>query len=214
MFGSAFPLPADVTLVGTVGPRTINDNVLIARNTTCVLDGTLINGNVRLGKGARLVALRARVVGNVSAPQAAQLDLRLATRVEGDVRGEGTRSIILQTGTVVTGDVQLDDSPAPSGVDALLVVDSTVAGKVLARGNSGRLRIAGCRISGNVALLDNRPGSYLIRANQIGGSIRFLRNRGSGVISVNQVEGNLVSRRNSPDPRIGNNTVDGDIDVQ
>ena len=36
---------ADVVLLGNVGPRTIDDNVVMARNTTCVLNGATITGN-------------------------------------------------------------------------------------------------------------------------------------------------------------------------
>ncbi len=204
---------AEVTLKGIVGAEIINDDVVIARNTLCVLDRTEIRGSVRVLAGARLVTFQADIQGNVRARNAARVDLRLFTTVGGNVRGEGARSIIVRSGTRVGGNVRLEDSSAPVGMDALLVVNTTVVGNVVAVGNSGLVRAAINSIGGNVAFADNGRGSYVIRGNLIGGDIRFLRNRGSGVIAVNRVKGDLHSEGNSPDPAIANNLVDGDIEI-
>ncbi|MES2658067.1 MAG: hypothetical protein V4689_05585 [Verrucomicrobiota bacterium] len=205
---------AEVVLSGFVGLRIINDDVVIARNTSCVLNSSVINGKVRLGPGASLLTVRSQITGNVRALHSSRLDLRIFTRVEGDVLGEGARAILMQSGTIVAGNVELADSNTPSGADALLIVDSTVTGRVLATNNSGLLRIGGCGINGNIAFLDNGNGSYLIRNNFIRGNVRYIGNRGAGVIVINRVEGNLLNRENSPPPSIANNIVGGNTVIR
>ena len=214
MLGTAALANADVILKGRVGPRTIDDNVVIARNTTCVLNGTIIKGNVRVLAGARLYANGARVIGNVQAGHSFLVDLRDSTRVTGDVQGKGTRSILVRNGTWVGGNVQLTEGSASSRVDALLVRNATVIGDVQAEKSRGRLRALGSRIGGNLQFVENRHGPYAIRNNQVREDLQFFKNYGTGAITENQVGGNLQSKENSPRPVVRTNTVGGNLELE
>ncbi|MES2475229.1 MAG: hypothetical protein V4640_05575 [Verrucomicrobiota bacterium] len=211
---SAVPALADVTLKGSVGARVIDDDVVIARNTRCVMEGTLIKGNIRVLSGAKLIGKRIRVDGNVQAFDAFLVDLRQGTRVEGDVQGEGTRSIRVVGGTRVSGNVQLTEGSAPAGVDALLVSGATVEGDVQAEKSSGRLRSRNSTVDGNLQFVENRRGPYLIRNNSIDGDLQFFKNQGSGTITDNTVKGNLQSKENRPAPVVTGNRVEGDLELE
>ena len=128
ILGTTAFVSADVKLKGSVGPRTIDDNVVIARNTTCTLNGTRIKGNIRVLAGAKLIANGADITDNVQAFDSFIVDLRQSSRINGDVRGEGTRSVLVRGGTHVGGSVQIKEASAPSGVSALSVKNATVEG--------------------------------------------------------------------------------------
>lgn len=214
LLGSASLALADVTLRGTVGPRTIDDDVVIARGTNCVLNGTIIKGNVRVLSGARLSAFGAKIDGNVQAFDANLVDLTQSTRVGGDVQGEGTRSIVVRGNTRVGGNVQLTEGSAPLDVDALLVQNSTVIGDVQAEKSSGRLRSLSNTINGSLQFVENRRGPYIIRTNSVKGDLQFFKNQGTGKIIGNRVGGNLQSKENSPRPVVRRNVVEGSLEVE
>ena len=214
LLGSASLALADVTLRGTVGPRTIDDDVVIARGTTCVLNGTIIKGNVRVQSGAKLTALGARIIGNVQAFDSNLVSLKQGTRVNGDVQGEGTRSILVLGNTRVGGNVQLTEGSAPTNVDALLVQNAVVSGDVQAEKSSGRLRSLGNAVDGNIQFVENRRGPYAIKNNNVRGDLQFFKNQGSGKIIGNRVGGNLQSKENSPRPVVRRNVVEGSLEVE
>ncbi len=204
---------ADTKLNGVVGRRTIDDDVTIASNTSCVLVGTTIKGNVRVLSGAKLVSKGARIIGNVQAFDAFKVDLKKSTRVNGDVQGEGTRSLKVRDGTLVGGNVQLKEGDARRQV-ALLVFRAVVEGDVQAEKSSGRLKAINNTIDGNLQFVENNGGPYLIKNNRIKGDLQYFKNNGSGTITGNRVGGNLQSKENSPSPQVANNIVDGDLELE
>jgi hypothetical protein len=205
---------ADVRLTGTVGARTIDDNVIIPQNSACTLNGTIIKGNVWVASGARLVANGARIIGNVQSYGGRLIHLREQTYVNGDVQGERTYSVIVNSGTGVGGNVQIKEATAPTDVDALLVYTSSVDGDVQAEKSYGRLRVIQSTVRGNLQFVENRSGPYVIRDNRIGEDLQFFKNRGTGTITGNRVGGNLQSKENSPRPTVRYNIVDGDLEVE
>ena len=208
---------ADTTVIGTRGAITIDDTIEIPAGATATLNGTIVKGDVKVYRNASFTANGARIEGNVQAdlesPSALFVKLDLNTRVDGDVQGKYTRTVIVQGGTVVGGNVQVTEAVAPSTVDALLVTNATVDGDVQAEKSSGRLRAVGNRIGGNLQFVENRTGLYDIRNNTIGGDLQFFKNIGSGTITGNTVEGNLQSKENSPPPVISGNTVYGSTEI-
>ena len=205
---------ADVRLVGTVGSITIDDNAYVPKYTTATLNGTIIKGNVFVRRGARLIANGARIIGNVQAYGSLLVDLRQQNFVDGDVQGKYTRSIRVRGGTVVGGNVQLEEAAAPTDVDALLVYLANVDGDVQAKKTAGRLRVIESEIGGNLQFEENYTGPYVIMDNSIDGDLQFFKNRGQGKIIRNHVRGNLQSKENRPRPIIRDNIVEGDLEIE
>lgn len=208
---------ADVPLSGRVGPITIDDTVEIPRNARATLNGTVIKGNVLVRSGATLISNGAQIEGNVQAFGAHLVDLRPGTKVDGDVQGQGTRSIIVRgenKNTFVGGNIQLTEASAASTEDALSVESSRVDGDLQAEKSSGRLRALGNQIGGNLQFVENTTGTYEIKDNNIDGDLQFFKNQGSGEITYNVVGGNLQSKENDPPPLVANNTVKGDTEIE
>lgn len=212
--GMAISAHADVVLRGNIGPRVIDDDVIIATNTECTLNGTVINGNVRLQEGARLTSKRGFIEGNVIGQVSSVIDLRAFTRVDGNVQGDGTKTVIVRAGTTVGGDVQVKNSRTRPNSDALLVNLATVKGDIQAQNNSSRLRIIGTKVDGNIQIMENKRGPYRIANNRVKGDLQFFKNRGPGTIVANRVQGNLQSKENVPRPAVSGNIVSGDTEVQ
>jgi hypothetical protein len=213
LLGSTAFAHADVVLKGNVGPKTIDDNVVIARNTTCVLNGTTVKGNITVRAGATLYTKGAVVTGNVQAYNSFLLDLKRFTRVNGDVQGKGTRSVLVRGGTKVGGNVQLVEHSAPASVDALLVDNADVDGAVQAEKGTGRLRVLATVIGGGLQFVENK-GVFIIRDNRVGADLQFFKNTGAGTITGNHVGGNLQSKENSPAPQVSNNVVEGSTELE
>jgi len=214
LLGSCAEGLADTTLRGNIGRRVIDDDVVIASNTACTLNGTIIKGNIRVMSGAKLTTKGASVDGNVHAYGAFLVDLKGATDVEGDVQGERTRTIKVTEGTHVGGNVQLKSAAASNGTDALYLVSSRVEGDVQAEKGKGDLRVFRNTIGGNLQFVENKRGPYLMRNNRIDGDLQFFKNKGSGTITGNRVKGNLQSKENSPDPKVSDNKVEGDLELE
>jgi len=199
-----------VILQGTVGPRIINDNVVVARGTTLVLNGTTIKSDVRIRSGASLFANGAWVDGSVLGYRCVKVDLRGSTRVTWNVRATGSRSILLRSGTRVGGHVQIRTGSAPDGVDSLLVRNSAIEGDVRSFKSAGRLRVMDNEIKGKLKFVENSRGRYAIHNNEVFKSLLFLRNLGSASILDNKVGGDLICTGNEQLPRVRRNEVRGD----
>lgn len=202
--------PADVVLKGQVGSRVINDDVIIARGTTCMLNGTTIKGNVRVRSGAKLYANGAWVDGTVFAYNSLLLDFRNASRVTWGIRANGARSILLRGRTRVGGNVSLSNGSAPVGVDVLQVQSCFITGNIWAGSCTGSLRVINNAIEGKLGFSENSAGPYAIRNNEVWNNIEIVRNNGKGSILDNTVGGDLVSKDNTPNPVIRGNVVRGD----
>lgn len=205
---------ADTRLTGTVGARTIEDNVVIPIDQKAVLNGTTIKGNVRVLRGATLIANGASIDGNVQAFRSVLVDLRQRTQVGGDVQGELTGTVRVRGRSFVGGNVQITQASTPVDVDALLVNAAHVGGDVQAVKSAGRLRALNPSSGGNLQFLENYSGPYRIRDNIIDGDLQFFKNRGSGLISGNIVGGNLQSKENRPRPTVKDNIVHGSTEIE
>jgi hypothetical protein len=201
---------ADVTLKGRVGSRIINDDVVIARGTTCVLEGTTIKGDVRVLSGAKLYANGAWVDGSVFAYRSELVAIQKSSRVTWNVRGNRTR-ILVRGKSHVGGHMRLTRASVPDDVDALLVRSSTVIGNVVAKENKGKLRILNSQIEGKLRFVENGLGKYVIRYNEVWKNLHFLSNNGKGFITDNTVGGDLESKMNTPIPAVKRNTVQGEV---
>lgn len=198
---------------GNIGPVTIDDDLTIAGNTTANLKGTIIQGNLILQPGARVVASGIRVEGNVQAGAGASVDLVRSSVVLGDVQGVATTSIQLRGGIRVGGNVQLQSGTGTRG-NALLVQDAIVDGNVQAEKSAGPIRVTATRIGGSLQVVENTSGKYDLINNDITGDLQFFKNTGAGKIIGNRVGGNLQSKENTPAPLVRKNTVAGSTELE
>lgn len=205
---------ADVTLKGTVGAKTIDDNVVIASNTSAVLRKTIIKGNVLVKQGAKLVAIGAKVDGNIQSEGGTLIDLKASTQVEGDVQGKKTRTIKVRGSTFIGGNVQVQEAVAPKKVHALIVNSATVDGDIQAEKGAGIIKVLNSSAEGNLQIVENKRGPYTASNNRIKGDLQFFKNQGNGSIIGNRIGGNLQVKENTPRPLVKNNIVEGDTEVE
>lgn len=144
------PPPPGVYSCGNVALGALTSGEIdVPPGQVCVLQGTQVNGNIKLNRGSVLDARDISVIGNIQADDAASVLLAGASSLTGSVqviRG-GSATII---GVAITGDLQFDNNP----------------GDILAQGN---------RVNGNVQVTNNR-GALVIKNNRAGGNLQCTGN--------------------------------------
>lgn len=148
---------------GTIRAVTV-DNLVVPQLASCRLEGTRVQGTVKVERDATLVATRVVVIGNVQAENARSVTVSERSRVGGSVQmkqGGGARVL----NSVVDGSIQLDENRAP-----LRVRNNVVGADVQAFQNTGGVAIAGNRIDGNLQCKENRPaptgGGNVVQGNK------------------------------------------------
>ncbi|MGL5851687.1 MAG: hypothetical protein ACRCZD_12990, partial [Phycicoccus sp.] len=89
---------------GSIGATTL-DNIRVPTGATCTLDGTVLNGTLKVERGGTLYAGGIRVNGNLQA-EGHRLVRVYTSRVGGSVQLVQGGTVDVR-GTTVTGDVQL-----------------------------------------------------------------------------------------------------------
>ena len=137
---------ADRNCSGTIGPITIEDNVVV-QNARCTLSGTIVKGNVLVYSGGRLTLLGAQIEGNIQAKDAI--------------------SVTVEPNTCVDGDIQFEELKA--GAYAANVRYNTVGGNIqMTKNTLTKLSLLSNRVDGDLQAFENRSSSALIiRANNI-----------------------------------------------
>ena len=127
---------------GTIGAVTV-DNLLVPQGATCTLNGTRVEGTVKVERNATLTASTIRVKGNV--------------------QSEGFNNITLRQNSVVVGSVQLENGlRGGSG----RVLNSKVNGDVQFFSNEARMIARGNTILANFQANQNK-GGLVIKNNRI-----------------------------------------------
>lgn len=140
----------EVVCRGTIGQRIV-DNVRVPPGRTCTLNGTNVQGTVKVERNASLKALGVRVVGNIQAEGAADVTVRRASRVGGSIQiVQGESATIVSTR--LNGDLLFDSNDGP-----LTASDNTIGGNLQAFQNTGGLSITENVIDGNLQCKENRP---------------------------------------------------------
>lgn len=121
---------------GTIGARTIDDNVVVPRGAVCKLVGTRVEGNVLVRSGAVLQARAVRVDGNIQAKYAKRIAV---------LPYDGRRS-------VVKGNIQLE-----SGRDGGRILGVVVDGDIQLFSNRGRFEVRRNFVDGNLQCKNNVP---------------------------------------------------------
>jgi hypothetical protein len=136
--------------VGAMGPATV-DNLRVPDGATCELDGTIVEGTIKVETDATLDARFVRVVGNVQGENAERVRLT-SSEVGGQfqVKQGGGAEV---TESRITGDVQLDQNDG----SLQRVADNDVNGSVQVMENVGGVEISRNIIDGNLQCKENEP---------------------------------------------------------
>jgi hypothetical protein len=135
---------------GALGRVTV-DNLRVPQGATCRLDGTQIRGNIVVERSATLSARTIRVVGNIQAEGASQVDIGVLSSVGGSVQLErGGGATVTQTR--INGDLELEDHSR-----AVAARSNVVGGNLYAERNRGGVQITENRVDGNLDCELNSP---------------------------------------------------------
>jgi hypothetical protein len=153
----------ETTCTGTIGAVTV-DNLRVPDGARCILDDTRVEGTVKVGSGATLIARGIRVIGNVQAENAARVVVKRESRVNGDIQHvQGGRAKI--KASTIGGQVLFDEN-----VGRLKAKGNVIGGNLQAFQNSGGLRIANNIIDGNLQCKENVPpptgGGNVVHGNK------------------------------------------------
>ena len=136
---------------GTIGSATV-DNLRVPQGASCTLNGTRVEGTVKVEQKATLVANTIRVKGNV--------------------QSEGFKNITLRENSVVVGSVQLEN-----GLDggSGRVLNSKVNGDLQFFSNDSRMIARGNTILANFQANQN-TGGLVIQNNRISENLQCQAN--------------------------------------
>jgi hypothetical protein len=138
---------------GTIGATTV-DNLRVPQGATCTLNGTKVEGTVKVESRAKLYANAVRVIGNVQSEGFQTIVVREGSRVGGSVQLENGRSG--GTGKVISsrinGDVQFFSNDA-----RMVAQGNTILANLQAVSNTGGVVIKNNRISENLQCKQNNP---------------------------------------------------------
>lgn len=145
---------------GTIGGATV-DNLRVPQGASCTLNGTRVEGTVKVERSARLFANGIRVKGNV--------------------QSEGFQAIYLRQGSVVVGSVQLENGLRGGNGQ---VLNSRINGDLQFFSNSARMVARGNTILANFQANQNN-GGLVIQNNRIAQNLQCQSNNPAPVGSGN-----------------------------
>jgi hypothetical protein len=136
--------------VGAIGPATV-DNLRVPEGATCDLDGTIVQGTIKVETDATLRARFVTVVGNVQGENAERVVLT-SSEIGGQVQvKQGGGAEVRESR--ITGDIQLDQNEGA----LQRVADNDVNGSVQVMKNVGGVEISRNIIDGNLQCKENEP---------------------------------------------------------
>jgi hypothetical protein len=138
---------------GSIGATTV-DNLLVPSGATCTLDGTKVEGTVKVERGAKLYAEGIRVIGNVQSEGFEVISLKSGSRVGGSVQLENGKSGGLGRviATRINGDLQFFSNEAK-----MVARKDTILGNLQAVSNTGGLVLENKTIAENLQCKQNDP---------------------------------------------------------
>lgn len=145
---------------GTIGGATV-DNLRVPQGASCTLNGTRVEGTVKVERSARLFANGIRVKGNV--------------------QSEGFQAIYLRQGSVVVGSVQLDNGLRGGNGQ---VLNTRINGDLQFFSNSARMVARGNTTLANFQANQNN-GGLVIQNNRISQNLQCQSNNPAPVGSGN-----------------------------
>lgn len=128
---------------GTIGADAIDVDVVIRKGRSCRLQGTRVDGNVKVGSGARLLASGVSVEGNVQAENVGSVAVTANSEIGGNLQAKQGDAVQVQA-TRVDGDIQLFDNRGK-----LHVRNNTVGGNLQCKSNRLAPTGGGNRVEGD-----------------------------------------------------------------
>jgi cytoskeletal protein CcmA (bactofilin family) len=151
------------TCRGTIGPQRV-DNLRVPQGATCRLNGTFVEGTVKVQRDATLIARDIRVIGNVQAENARLVKVKDGSRVNGDIQYvQGQAATIVDSR--IGGTLLFDEND-----DALAARRNVIKGNLQAFQNTGGVVIANNTIDANLQCKQNSPpptgGGNVVHGNK------------------------------------------------
>lgn len=135
---------------GTFGAVTF-ENLKVPDGRTCVLNGTVVQGNIVVGTGSTLRAQSVRVGGNVQSEGHALVRVAGRSAVEGSVQLKQGRSAAVLDARI-NGDLQLTSNRGTFDLSR-----NVIGGNLQANQNRGPLTISANRIDSALQCQANNP---------------------------------------------------------
>lgn len=152
----AFLLPAastalaeEFTCRGSLGAVTV-DNLRVPQNGSCKLNGTKVQGTIKVENGATLTASKITVIGNIQAEGAKAVNVSGST-VGGSIQVKQGGAAKIEK-VQITGDILFD-----SNNRVLSATSNQVGGNIQAFQNTGGVTISFNTVDGNLQCKENNP---------------------------------------------------------
>jgi hypothetical protein len=141
------------TCRGTIGSTTV-DNLRVPSGAACTLNGTKVEGTIKVENNAKLYANGVRVIGNIQNEGFQAITVREGSRVGGSVQlkngqSDGSGKVV---STRINSDQQFEANEA-----RMVARNNTIFGNLQAVGNTGGLVISGNTIAENLQCKENNP---------------------------------------------------------
>lgn len=176
---------------GTLAAITVDD-VFVPTGASCLLNGTRVRGNVKVGFGGTLAASAARIDGNIEAADARRVSTAAGTVVIGNVQVKRRAESRLEN-TTIGGSVQVEEAGA-----SIVATDIRVTGDVqVVKATSADLTRA--VVNGDVQFSEN-TGALRSDAAVVDGNMQIEKNRGGVLLTANRVRQTLECKENVPAP--------------
>jgi hypothetical protein len=138
------------TCRGTIGATTV-DNLRVPDGASCRLEGTRVQGTIKIETEATLRAKGVRVIGNVQGENARRVNVVQHSRVGGSVQVvQGTFAKVKSSR--INADILYDENNG-----RLRAISNRVGGNIQAFKNTGGVEIAKNRVDGNLQCKENKP---------------------------------------------------------
>jgi hypothetical protein len=153
--GSRVILAEETTCWNFLGAVTV-DNLLVPQNASCTLDGTRVEGTIKVENGASLTAKRVTVIGNIQAVGANVVKVLAGSSVGGSIQiKQGGAARVDQVH--VNGDIQFESNHGAVSATRSRVGGNLVGGNVQIFQNTGSINIVENSIDGNLQCKENDP---------------------------------------------------------
>jgi len=148
---SSAPVRAgDTQCAGSLGVIEV-ENLVVPENASCILNGTIVDGNISVKTNATLHAYAVRVTNDIQADKAAGVNVYAGSSVGGNVK-------IAKSGAADIQSVDIDNNLNFNENDqSVNAANNTIGGNLQATKNTGGVSINGNHIGGNLQCKDNDP---------------------------------------------------------